>query len=441
MFSSRYSNLIGQWCIDHHRKYGKAPNRDITGYFLSWADNGNSSKEDVRSIEELLSFLSDEDRVSESPTVDYLVDLAGRVFNKARLLKLCEQVKDKLDSGDDDGADALISAHRRVELGMGSGVALLNDKEAILSTFREDAGESLINYPGALGKFFKGQLQRDAFVGVMAPQKTGKSWWLTDMAWRALLGRFRVAYFQVGDLTERQVKERIVIRVSGKPVYSPSGKWPMKVDYPTSIRVPEPSTDSKPMAEVSLEKMVFSGPLSGIDAWHDCERFVHDRLRTNRILFRLFYCPTLGINVDGVKDVLETWAAEGWVADVVLIDYADNLAPPNGDFRERRDQVEQTWARMRQISETLHCLVVTATQVNKEAYSAWVMNKTHFAADNRKFNHVTGMIGLNQTGKEKEANVMRLNWIALRSGAFSVFHCCHVAGCLALARPAVLSAF
>ena len=49
------------------------------------------------------------------------------------------------------------------------------------------------------------------------------------------------------------------------------------------------------------------------------------------------------------------------------------------------------------------------------------------------------MIGLNQTPEEKEIGVMRLNWVILREGVFVETKCVYVAGCLAIANPAIRS--
>ena len=65
----------------------------------------------------------------------------------------------------------------------------------------------------------------------------------------------------------------------------------------------------------------------------------------------------------------------------------------------------------------------------------------NFSDDRRKIDSVTGMIGINQSEAEKKRGIMRLNWIALRDGEFHSGKCVHVAGCMALANPAIKSCF
>ena len=51
------------------------------------------------------------------------------------------------------------------------------------------------------------------------------------------------------------------------------------------------------------------------------------------------------------------------------------------------------------------------------------------------------MVGINSNDEEKEAGVIRLNWVVLREGAYNVNNCVHVAGCLSIANPAVNSTY
>jgi hypothetical protein len=85
--------------------------------------------------------------------------------------------------------------------------------------------------------------------------------------------------------------------------------------------------------------------------------------------------------------------------------------------------------------------VVTATQTAARGYDAITQSQKHFSEDKRKLAHVTGMVGLNQTVKEKEKGIMRLNWIELREGWYSERQCCYVATCFELANMAVKSCF
>lgn len=441
LFDSPWANLVAGWCTKYHARYGDAPGREIQALYEGWASRRAHDKETARLVEQFLASLSDEyEQDPAELNVDLLIDQAGEYFNRVRAHRAAAAIQGHLQAGETDLAVQAFPAFRRVELGVGAGVDLFMDQGAVRSAFDAAAGETLITMPGDLGDFYQGMLERDAFIGFMAPQKSSKSMRLMDLAYRAMCQRRKVAFFQVGDLSERQVKKRIMARAAAHPTRSPNGKWPCVIKVPREITV-ERKKGEKPIAAITFEERRFDAPLDQATAWAVCQRVLTRRVKsTDTSYFKLAYYPTLGVNVDGVKAVLAAWQDQGWAADVVVVDYADNLAPCDPKL-EKRDQINDTWARLRQLSETIHCLVLTATQVNAASYDTWLMDRRNFAEDNRKFNHVTGMIGINVTSKEKERGVCRLNWIALREGDFSARSYVHCADCLGLAHPCVLSSF
>lgn len=442
MFASRWSNIVANWAIDHHRKYEKAPGKDIRGYFDRWAEN-NRDTDTVELAESFISSLSNEYSQSESISVEYIIDLAGQHFNKIRILKLADDLQADVDVGELDKAISRVTTFNRVEMGAGSGVDLFNDREAVMSTFSQGVKDVLIHYPSALGSFFQDTLERDGFVCFVGPQKSGKSWWLIDLAWRAMIKRRKVAFFEIGDLSEWQIKERFLTRAARSPVRSPTGTWPCTIPFPAMINPPpnlhegERRPDSY-RAEVVLEDRVFDAPLDGETAWRHCEEVMRTQVRSKDSYFKLACYQNLSVNVTGIRSTLDSWQLSGWTPDVIIIDYADNLSPVD-HRKDVRDQVNETWKHLRAISQSFHCLLVTASQVNAAGFGKYWLDRSNFSEDNRKLSHVTAMVGINMTAAEKEVGLHRLNYIVRREGEFSSRKGVHVASCLSLGCPAVRS--
>ena len=121
--------------------------------------------------------------------------------------------------------------------------------------------------------------------------------------------------------------------------------------------------------------------------------------------------------------------------DVIIIDYADILAPePNTGQLNIRDQINSTWKALRRLSQEKHCLVIAPTQADAASYNQTLLDLRNFSEDKRKLSHVTGMLGLNQTKEEKGRGIMRLNWIVLREDNFQTDRCLYVGQCLTLGR-------
>ena len=207
-----------------------------------------------------------------------------------------------------------------------------------------------------------------------------------------------------------------------------------KVRVPTAIEIDEDST----APHVEYKEKTFEQDLDWRTAFKACEEVTRNKIRSKESFFRLSVHPNSSINVHGIRSILQQWDREGFTADVVIIDYADILAPPSG-VADTRDQINATWKALRSLSQARHCLVITATQTDAASYDVATISRKNFSEDKRKRAHVTGTFGLNQTATEKELGITRLNWIVLREGRFSESKCVYVAGSLDIANPAIIS--
>lgn len=186
------------------------------------------------------------------------------------------------------------------------------------------------------------------------------------------------------------------------------------------------------------ELKTFDNALSWRRAYKACKKLTDGRRLRSMLRLSVHFNDTL--TVEGMRAILDDWSHEDWIPDVIVIDYADILNMDYGNL-EGRDRYDRVWKQLRRLSQERHCLVVTATQAAARAYKAQTQGQEHFSEDKRKNAHVTGMIGLNQTVREKERGIMRLNWIELREGFFSPRRCCYVATCPELANMSVKSIF
>ena len=439
LFASKWSNLVASWCVDYYMRHSEAPGKNIVGLFRNWSEKSKDADSSDLVDKFLASLSGDYEEQSKEINAGYLSDEATKYFTRVRLSRLKDSIEGDLDSGDIEGACNRITKFQKIEVGTGEGVDLFLDKEAVFAASGDSRKDELISLKGGLNTFFQGALERDGFVGILAPNKTGKSFWLQELAFRAMRQRRKVAYFVVGDMSAKQVKRRLLTRLVHRPyrAFPKADGWPYTVKWPTKLIPPE-----GPVGQVSVEcdEIVFDKAPIPADVWTACERLMEKRIKSKESYFRMSIHPSASISILGIKSILDTWALNGFVADVVAIDYADTLAPIGGS-KEKRDQINDTWMRMRAISQELHCLVLTATQADARSFDRSTLDRSNFSEDRRKLDHVTGMVGINVTSAERKDGLCRLNWLALREGNWNPVQCCYVAGCLALANPAVLSEF
>jgi hypothetical protein len=129
---------------------------------------------------------------------------------------------------------------------------------------------------------------------------------------------------------------------------------------------------------------------------------------------------------------------DGFVPDVVAVDYADILAPDKDTEKfDFRNQSNITWQRLRSLSQERHCLVLTATQAAASAYGKETLAMSDFSEDKRKFAHVTSMFGLNRTSREKALGIMRMNQLTLRDSFSDESNFVTVLQCLERGRPII----
>jgi hypothetical protein len=431
LFSSSWSNLLAKWSVDYFNKYGKAPNKRIETMFLKWQESNTADKDTQKLLSSFLSGLSKEYSQAGKINADYLIDTAAEYFNRVRINRLQEMLLADLDSGDLAKAESRIATYSRIEMGDSGFVDLATDQTAMEDAFLHQS-ESLIDYSGAAANFFNDELCRDGFIAIIAPEKRGKTFFLMDMAWRGARQGRKVAFFQVGDLSRRQIQRRFAVRAAKRPLKQTEPDKPVK--FPMYINA------SGETVSVDHVEHAFDKPLPWKAAMKAMSKLIPVDPNTGFGNLRVSVHPNSSISIKGIEDIVRRWSKDGWVADIVVIDYADILAPLPG-YQETRDQVNATWKYMRGISQAQHCLVITATQANAASYKADILDRSNFSEDKRKLAHVTGMLAINQNKEEKLQGATRLNWVVLREGEFSESQCLYCAGCLAIANPIMLSSF
>lgn len=425
LFDSKWANIVGTWTVRHYTKYKRAPGSEIEGYFTTWSQK-QKDKATVKAVEQFLSQLSgDYNRLKKQTQTAYVIDAAAVYFTRVRQRRLQAEMAHLQESGEVDKIEKLLQEYHRVEIGLGSGINLLEDEAALKRAFEEKA-EPLIKYKGAIGQFFGDSLERDGFISFEAPEKRGKTFLLMDLAWQAIRQQRKVAFFELGDLSEGQALRRFAARAACRPLHAEPYQYPIAI---------EPAGDLK-RTTATLEERAVEKMLTYEQALRAFKKLSHTG--KDGPLIKLHTVAMSSLSVLGLESVLDEWERGQWVPDVTVTDYADIFAPVDGKV-DSRDQTNGTWKGMRRISQQRHCLFLTATQTDADSYETDLIDMSNFSEDKRKRAHVTGSIGINQSDEEKEQGIYRLNWIVRREWQYSRKKVCHVAGCLALARPIILS--
>jgi len=316
-------------------------------------------------------------------------------------------------------------------------------------------------------------LIRGGFISLLAPEKRGKTFFLIDMANRASSQGCKVAFFQAGDMTRNQQIRRLAIyraKKSDKEKYCGKRLIPVKdcihnqldrcdkdqrecdygifdgnelskfeeglrkeIDFNTLREKLEEYPDYKnchncleyrenPWGTVWLKEVDTGNPLNVEEAKKMMKRFFIDKKRR----FKLSTHANGTLSVKEMNSIMNEWEKnDGFVPDVIIIDYADLLIYPEKDFRHQQNEI---WKALRGLSQKRHSLVITVTQADAKSYDQDSLKLSNYSEDKRKYAHVTAMWGMNQDpkGREKKMGLMRFNELVIREGEFDAGRQIHV---------------
>jgi hypothetical protein len=465
MLESPELRKVARWCIDHYEKYHKVPDRDIEVIYMDELKRGRVSKPEGEIIEQILTRIADDYERGDQYNAGYLFDRAAAYFRSREQEQFKERLDDLTERGEVEQADDLIRSHvprsfatsLGLEVGSDEGYRAIEESFSIVS-------QPVVRYPGDFGKMVNPHMIRGGFVAFLAPEKRGKTWLMSDIAFRAVRQKSNVAFFQAGDLTQAQFLRRACIYLSHRsdqeeyctPYWRPIGDC-VKNQFDDCKRSDRNCTfgvydedieawaDQGPSAFENFNNLVKRA--KQFEDYRPCDSATcKDRRGTvwlveeparepltakiavtaarqfferYRRRFKLHTVPSDSLTCDDMRTALDEWEQQDdFVPDVIVVDYADLMAAKIAEFRHRQDAI---WKGLRGISQERHALMVTATQADANSYKQSKLNLSNFSEDKRKFGHVTAMWGLNQDpgGREKQLGIMRINELVVREGLFN----------------------
>lgn len=448
IFQASYARRVAGWVLDYFAQYKEAPEKHIQDIFDAEAARLDPGEAEV--ISALLDSASKEYTANKASfNAAYLEDQALRYFKERSLATTASKIQDLLAVGKLEQAEKAYAEHKKV-IKYTSGWVNPFDPDVVASTFDQDETKVLMTMPGALGDLL-GKLRRDWLVGIMGPMKRGKSWVLMEFAVQALLNKLRAVYIslemtneevrrrmykrltaahdisdglvgilypcldcqknQIGQCTRRERINRHLLRPNidaPRPQYDPRSPYtPCTWCRENDEREFLPDSWWTVMQRPSLQSGMAIRAARGVTEMYG------DRLR-------VISYPTRTANLARVlQDLVMLEHAEGFVPDVVVVDYADILAPEDSRIDDVRERTNETWQTLKQVSTVKHGLTVVGTQSNRKSMERHSVKDTDTSEDIRKLAHVDVMVGLNQLPREKKAGVWRFSILEHRHRRFN----------------------
>ena len=449
---SSFTQRIARWCIDFFDTYEEAPFTHIQDVYNK--ERLSLPLEESQLIGNLLTSLSDKFEQEKDLNVDYLVGDTIYLCTKRQLEITISNASEFLARGTEDDIKAAqdeIMNYMQIAKSTSTWVNPFDEKE-IEKVFREKA-ETFFKFPGQIGDFL-GNMEREWLIGISAPFKRGKTWFLEEFGIIGMLSGLRVAFFSL-EMKDTQIEDRIYKRLmstsdeGGIFIYpcfdckknqfglctmnERENFVPLVEGYdPTDEDALEPElpeydseSDYKPCTYCrgkhydQYEKAT----------WYvEYDRPAYTQGSVSRTMaafkrqygsyFRIKAFPKFSANVDDIErelNVLER--TQGFIPDMILVDMVDTLMPQKQNMQGVAKE-DEAWMCLARLGGKRKALIVTPTQVSKEALEATQLTQMHTARWVGKLGHVDGMITLNQTPEEKRRGVMRVGMMAHRHEDF-----------------------
>ena len=132
--------------------------------------------------------------------------------------------------------------------------------------------------------------------------------------------------------------------------------------------------------------------------------------------------PTKSASVNTLRNHLEKLKSRDKKIDMILVDYADLLAPTE-KFRERRNELESIYEHLRGLAQKYECPLWTASQTNRSGLNEEVITMEAISEAFNKCFVADFIFSLSRTKDDKLANTGRLfNYISDFYGSRNCHH-------------------
>ena len=387
-----YIKIVAIWIKDYFKKFKEAPKKNIIKLYRSHIDE----LKDESLQENILTFIEKLDKDYDSIKVsndDFAIQNAIKYLKARSLKNFSEDIDSYIASGDIEKAENCVTKFRKVEIASGEGVSLLEDSDIITESFTEEQ-DLLFAYPGDFGRLI-GDIHREDFIAFLAPMKAGKTFQLVDFGIEALKNNLKVVMYSL-EMSRTNMIKRVWTALSGQ------------ITKDIEIEVPYFEEDGD---KWRIEKKVVNKKASSVLEVKKKQTSLKRLFRGGA--FRIYAEPAYSMTVESLENKLDDLAYEGFYPDVIIIDYADIMAP--SDKNEYRQQIDGIWKRLRALAQKRKAVVVTASQTNRGAISREV-EAEDVAEDVRKISHVTSMVAISKTKYCKQNKLAIFSQMAIREG-------------------------
>lgn len=442
-FQVPYAKTVFYWLKDYFEKYNKAPGRHIQDLYRI---NKPSMDEDQAKLIDAFLVVLDE-QYDESFNIDFYYDKAVYYLRQQAVIEKSREIKSLAEFGNIDDAEKAIMNFNKV-MKATSGMDGPNEDESLDEYFVAKRKNDLLEFPGGLGKLF-GLWKREWLVMGQGVYGSGKTWFLNMIRNLAIRQRVRVVDFNF-EMNKWQYLERYYKSITQTNEEGGIFLIPVfdclrnqlgdcnKTERTCNSRIRRTIQDPKPkFADAPsnyLPCTACADDTYPLETWFVSEErppgdefLIRQKIRSIKKGhdFVRFKCYPRGVastnDICHDLDVLDY--TEGFIPDIIIVDYLDIMAPSKNNNDNEETKLNQISLDLAWLAKERHAMVITVSQVKSSVVERGrgrhgKMGDASGSA-RAKYAHPDFAFSLMQTDEEKEAGIVRVNVVKSRERYFN----------------------
>lgn len=374
-FQDECEAILVKLALQHYQSYRRAPEKSSLGLILK---DARASKLVTATMWPDLLLKVRELYAEDISDRDFVVDKVSSFAKHQALESAILKSAGMLDKADFAGIEKTMRGALEVGANLDDCSYGFFDEIDSRTLVRKDMVAGIIKPDGITTGFkeidallYQKGWGRKELSAIMGPAKAGKSMALVSFAVKAALAGHNVIFISL-EVSRKIVADRMDANISG-------------------VAMGELETH---MAQVKDR--------------------VHKAQAKGAGLFEIRDYPSGTLRPQELRRLLRSHKVRGINWDLVVVDYADLMAP-DVLSNEPRENSRQIYVGLRQIASEDNCAVLTATQTNREGFKAAVGKMEHVAEDINKARTVDLLLSINSTDEERAKNQSRIYFAASRN--------------------------
>lgn len=373
-FTSEAHRSLAAVVNAYYQDYKAVPTKASVGLMLKEALDKKRIKAELR--DEVVDIVKEAYRETLTDT-DYVIEQVVKFARKQALTNAVLKAAEKIDRNDFEGVDELVTQatlvgqHEDAEQYdfWKEAESRRKIRQAIVAGTIKPTGITTGFHEIDRIMYHKGWGRKELSL-LMGPAKSGKSMALVTFSMKAALAGYNVLYVSL-EVSKNIIADRLEASLSG-------------------IKINDLAVNMKKAEDASNLAAARSGHLK-----------VHD-----------YASGTFQPNQ--LRRLLRRYDAAGIKFDMVVLDYADLMAP-NKVSNEPRENSRTIYVDLRGIAHEFDLALLTATQTNRAGFKAALGDMEHVSDDINKVRTVDLMISLNRDEADKDNGEARLYFAASRN--------------------------